>query len=498
MNYLLAFFPILVILILMIFFRWGGQRAGPLGWLVGILIAALAFGLTPQVWWVSQARGLLLAVYVLAVLWPALFLYHIVNQFGGVQAIAQGLHRTIKERGLLLVILAWAFSGLLEGLAGFGLPVAVVAPMLVSLDVAPVVAVAAVATGHAWSVTFGDMGVIFQTLIGVSQVDTQQLVGPAALILGLVCLICGLCTARILGQGKTWFKVTCIAMVMAAVQYGLAVAGLIPISALGAGVMGVLTGIILSRRKDHAGTIWTPALRKAAASYGSLAVLMTILALPGPVRASVENIFWKPVFPQVVTMTGFVTPAGPGQTFRLLLHPGTSILLVAILSFFLFNRFSSLKPENLKKAALATWTSAAPASIGIITIVCLALLMDHCGMTMLLAQGLSATMQSLYPLVSPMVGILGAFATGSNNNSNVLFAVLQKNAALILGLNPLWLLAAQTAGGALGSMIAPAKIIVGCSTVGLKGKDGDVLRITLPYGLLIGLGIGVIVFLVTR
>ncbi|NLF78839.1 MAG: L-lactate permease, partial [Chloroflexi bacterium] len=50
--------------------------------------------------------------------------------------------------------------------------------------------------------------------------------------------------------------------------------------------------------------------------------------------------------------------------------------------------------------------------------------------------------------------------------------------------------ASQTTGGALGSMIAPAKIIVGCSTVGLQGRDGDVLRVTLPYGLAIGLGMG--------
>jgi lactate permease len=119
-------------------------------------------------------------------------------------------------------------------------------------------------------------------------------------------------------------------------------------------------------------------------------------------------------------------------------------------------------------------------------------------MTLLLAEGLTALMQLSYPVVSPWVGMLGAFATGSNNNSNVLFASLQKNAALLLGLDPRWLLAAQTAGGSLGSMIAPAKIIVGCSTVGLKGKDGAVLRITLPYGVVIGLGIGLMVFLISR
>ena len=100
-------------------------------------------------------------------LWPALLLYNIVDRGGGIQAIARGLEQAIGDRGLLLILLAWAFSALLEGLAGFGLPIAIVSPMLVALGIEPVIAVAAVAVGHAWSVTFGDMGVIFQTLSGV-------------------------------------------------------------------------------------------------------------------------------------------------------------------------------------------------------------------------------------------------------------------------------------------------------------------------------------------
>jgi lactate permease len=54
------------------------------------------------------------------------------------------------------------------------------------------------------------------------------------------------------------------------------------------------------------------------------------------------------------------------------------------------------------------------------------------------------------------------------------------------------LLAAQTTGGALGSMLAPAKVIVGCSTTGIKGRDGDVLQVTVPYGLTIGLALGML------
>ena len=67
-----------------------------------------------------------------------------------------------------LLLLAWAFSAFLQGVAGFGVPIAVVAPLLIGLGFAPVVAVAAVAIGHSWSVTFGDIASSFQALMAAT------------------------------------------------------------------------------------------------------------------------------------------------------------------------------------------------------------------------------------------------------------------------------------------------------------------------------------------
>ncbi|HEY3341553.1 MAG TPA: L-lactate permease, partial [Anaerolineae bacterium] len=336
MQYLLAFLPILIVLALMLLLHWGGQRAGPAGWLAGIVVAVVAFGLTPQVLWVSQVKGALLALYVLAVLWPALLLYNVVNQVGGIRAIALALEQTITDRPLLLIVLAWAFSGVLEGLAGFGLPIAVVAPMLTTLGVPPVMAVAAVAVGHSWSVTFGDMGVIFQTLAGVTHYDAAYLAPAAAAMLGLVCVACGLAAARILHTGKRWPFILLLAILMAATQYILAVSGLTPLGALGAGIVGVSGGIILSRLPgtrvpelpiSHAPELPitgapppllapSPALKYALISYGGLTVLMSVLALVQPLRAVLNPFVWQLNFPLVSTTTGFVTPAGAGQAFR--------------------------------------------------------------------------------------------------------------------------------------------------------------------------------------
>ena len=102
------------------------------------------------------------------------------------------------------------------------------------------------------------------------------------------------------------------------------------------------------------------------------------------------------------------------------------------------------------------------------------------------------------PLVAPLVGTLGAFATGSNTNSNILFGQMQKGVAALLGISPLVLLAAQTTGGALGSMISPAKLAVGGSTNAMKGKEGAALRLTLPIGLASTLFIGLLAWILLK
>jgi lactate permease len=107
--------------------------------------------------------------------------------------------------------------------------------------------------------------------------------------------------------------------------------------------------------------------------------------------------------------------------------------------------------------------------------------MDTAGMTEALAQGLANIAGRLFPVIAPWIGALGAFMTGSNTNSNVVFALLQLRTAELLGYAVPVILAAQTAGAGLASVIAPAKIVVGTSTADLAGREGEVMRRMLPY-----------------
>jgi lactate permease len=490
MTIFAASLPILVVIVSMVYFRWNGKQAGLAGWMVGAGISIFIFGLDFNGLAVSQLRGLYLAIFVLAIIWPALALYHLVDQAGGIQAISNWFSSSVRNSGLLKVGLAWAFSGMLEGLAGFGLPVAIVSPLLVGMGVAPISAVAAVAVGHSWSVTFGDMGVIFQTLVAITGFKPELLIAPASLMLGFSCLACGWGAMLILRQTNLWRQIGLLGLIMAFTQYGFAQIGLVPLSAFFAGLAGMICLLLLSR-----GNLWrtqiTPPLIAAVLSYGSLALILILITVVPPIHQIVKSVNLSFIFPSVVTSAGYLTPVSK-QSLSILLYPGTILGLVFLISYRWHRRRGLFGITHWHSIIQKTLHSALPTSIGIMTMVGLASVMDYSGMMQELARGLSNTSGGLYPLISPWIGILGAFATGSNNNSNVLFAQLQTNIAQMLDLKPAIILAAQTTGGALGSMLAPAKIIVGCSTVGLRDGQGQVMRLTLGFGIGIGLLVGFI------
>jgi lactate permease len=127
----------------------------------------------------------------------------------------------------------------------------------------------------------------------------------------------------------------------------------------------------------------------------------------------------------------------------------------------------------------------------------MALVVADSGMAAVLADAAEELGGSLYLVVAPFIGLLGAFVTGSNTNSNVMFGPLQLFASQALALSTLTIAAAQTLGGSIGSGVAPDKALIGTSVLGGDVREGEVMRRALPYGLLGVLLIGLEVLAVT-
>jgi lactate permease len=233
-------------------------------------------------------------------------------------------------------------------------------------------------------------------------------------------------------------------------------------------------------------------LALALAPYLILFVVVVAAQLVPPLTDSLNQVQIRVRLPELRTGYGWTTPAGVGRTISVFGHAGALLAYVSFLSFLLFSATGYYARGAGQRIITKAVRSAIPATVGILSMVGFAVAMDYSGMTYVLAQGLVRIAGPLYPFVAPFIGLLGSFMTGSNTNSNVVFAPLQQEAAAALGISALVVLGAQTTGGAVGSMIAPAKLILGCSTAGCPGHEGEVLKKTLPPALIICAVVGVV------
>ncbi|MBM3135224.1 MAG: L-lactate permease [Chloroflexi bacterium] len=509
LSWLLAASPVLVVLVLMVGWRQSALVAGSGGWLVAVVVAIVWFGAGTDLIVVAQGKALLMALDVLLIIWTALLLFRVTNEAGALNVLGEQLTRLTPDRVLQALLLGWMFITFLQGVGGFGVPVAVVAPLLLTIGFTPTAAILIATLGHAWGSTFGSLASAFQALIATSGLSGYALAPYAAAMLGLAGLAGGIGAAHVAGGWsglrRNLGTILLVGAVMGGVQWGLASLGLWTIAAFSAGLAGVGIGVLLARRgAAHRGQE-RPATdgdnQKLALSLSAYAILIvlaiTIQAIP-PVKAALGHVVLRLNFPQVQTAMGYVTPAEPGRVISLLNHTGMVLALTSLLAFAVYAAAGWYKPGAGRRILTTTLRSLLEPTLGIIAMVGMAAIMSHAGLTDVLARGLATAVGRAFPLVSPFIGALGAFMTGSNTNSNVVFVMLQMRTANLLRLDVLVIIAAQTTGAALGSVISPAKVIVGCSSTGQSGREGLMMRAMLPYILAILALVAVVTLLAAR
>jgi lactate permease len=120
--------------------------------------------------------------------------------------------------------------------------------------------------------------------------------------------------------------------------------------------------------------------------------------------------------------------------------------------------------------------------------------MNYSGMAYTLGKGV-ASVGVLFPLVSPFLGWIAVFMSGSDTSGNALFGNLQVVAANQLGLNPVLIAASNSSGGVMGKMISPQNIATGVSVTNLKGQEGVVFARTFKHSVVLTLILGLIVLI---
>ena len=162
--WMITILPILILLILMVRFQWGAIEAAPAALAVTALNGVVFYRADLELIAVESAKGIWSALTILVIVWTAVLLYQVGNEANAFSVIRDGMKRYLPNELLLVLSLGWVFTSFLQGITGFGVPVAVGAPLLIGIGVNPLWAVVIPLLGQSWGNTYGTLGAAWDAL----------------------------------------------------------------------------------------------------------------------------------------------------------------------------------------------------------------------------------------------------------------------------------------------------------------------------------------------
>ena len=508
LSFLVAVIPIVTVLVLLGLARRPAWQAALAGLALALVIGIAVWDMPPRMAFAAACDGAVFALWpVMWIVINALLLYNIAVASGRFDAFREWVITHLpNDRRVVLIVIGFCFGALLEGIAGFGAPVAITGSLLIMCGFPPIDALVFVLIFDTTPVAFGALGAPVTVLGAVTGLPAPAL-------------------AQMIGR-QLPFIAACLPFYVMAMYGGWrSIRALWPVLAV-AGVSFGAAQFAASNYLDYT-------LTDVFAAIGSLAITLLFLqfwkpvadsafaiarspaghhASPGAVPAWQGWLPWLIVTATVLLWTFFkVANVGqraipwPGldkQVAITLYHDkpyaavwafqplgtGTAILFAALLTACIVG----LSPAELWRCAGRTVRQIWQAVATVMLIVGLAYVMNYSGLAYTLGLAVASTGHA-FVLFSPFLGWIAVFLSGSDTSGNALFGNLQVVAARQLHLNPLLFAATNSSGGVLGKMISPQNIATGVSVTDLKGKEGTVLARTFLHSVVLTLVLVVIV-----
>src|ERR1017187_4024476 len=515
-----AAIPVCTLFFFLAVLRIPAWKAAVYAFGAGLVVALAVFHMPPVMVAGAVAQGLGYAWFGIA--WigvAAVFIYGIAGESKQFEIIKESIGGISDDRRLQVLLIAFAFGALLEGAGGGGAPVAVCGAMMIGLGFPPFQTALLCLIANSAPVAYGGLGNPVRTLVavtGLPEADFSAMIGRILPIIVLILpfwLIRVLCKTR--DMLKVWPGLLACGLTFAIIQFfwsNFMGAALVDILA-GLGTLLVLAfffrkvwspkiiwrypGEAAPPQVNPADPLTFPRIVKAWSPFLLLAAFVVLWGL-APVAKFLDSFSWKQPVPGLhllvirtppVVLKAYAEPAMFDISW--LSTPGTGTFIAGLIAGPLlglsFKRTMEIFFRVFRNLKLSLVAIMAMLGLGYVT--------RYCGMDATMGMALAHT-GAAFPFFGTMIGWLGVALSGTDAGANALFGSLQMITANKLGLSPILMGAANSAGGVMGKMIAAQSLVIGCAVTGQQGQEGALFRAVMKHsiGLLILVGLLVLMY----
>ncbi|SDM23016.1 L-lactate permease [Actinomyces ruminicola] len=502
--------PLIAFFVLMGAFKVATHWCAIISLALSAVIAVVAFHMPVGMTALSATQGLAMGfVPIIYIIIAAVWLYNLTETSGRSQDL-KAVFNTIgkgDQRAQALIV-AFCFCGLLEGLAGFGAPVAITAAMLVTLGVPKIKAAIATIVGNGIYVGFGAMSIPTTTAGNLGGEDPVSVAQNMGHLTSIICVLVPFLLLFILDGARGIRQLWPLALV-AGIAAGVG-------HFVTPGVSYELTSVVGALLAFAACylflLVWTPTTPDeyhseidgadkpdrervvlALLPYVLVVVIIAItklwklgVDLSAVLSSTDVKIPWPGVYGDLLTADGEASTSAI-YNLQTLSNPGTWILLTAVIVCVVYGTRSS---GGRFQTSIGAMFAVLPRTIytlrmsilTIASVMALAYVMNFSGQTTAVGAAL-ATTGAAFAFLSPVLGWIGTAVAGSATSAGALFANLQATAAAQAHLDPRILLAANTIGGGLGKIVSPQNLAVVTTAVDAPGTDAEILKKSAPYSI---------------
>ncbi len=536
LSFLVGLIPIAVVLVMLGVLRRPAWQAALAGLVIGLIIAIGVWQMPVGLAASSTLNGMIFALLpVMWIVWNAMWLYNIAVRSGKFELFRRWMvYNVPADKRILLILIGFCFGALMEGIAGFGTPVAIGSALLIALGFPALEAITLTLIFNTAPVAFGALGTPITTLGAVTHLPVALLsamVGRQLPFFALVLPFYALIIFTGFRSLRTAWPVALVAGVsFALTQFAVSnflgpqlpdvLASLVSLLCVIGFVQVWKPRDIEQYRAHYAGTrvgtegstaigekgipVPVPASLDATAEGGKPSAGEAILAWTPWVLVSAVVIIWTFLFVATVGQQSIKWPGLHNQIFLTLynkpyaalynfqpLGTGTAILLAVALTSLVFVGTGS-DSKVITLALADTWRQLRFAILTVTLIIGLAYLFNYSGMAYTLGLAISKV-GGIYPFFAVFLGWIGVFLSGSDTSGNALFGNLQVVAAKQLHLSPVLMAATNSSGGVMGKMLSPQNVTTGVSTSSLVGKEGLIVARIFKHSIFLAVLLGLLV-----